>query len=62
MVKATLDLAPGAIYHIVVTATNSANLESLPSNELEYSLLRPAQVALPVVIKLNADGTWKVVK
>lgn len=62
MVKATLDLAPGATYYIAVTATNAAGLESLPSNELEHTLLRPAQVALPVVIRLNADGTWEIVQ
>ncbi len=61
MVHATLDLAPGETYYIAVTATNAAGLESLPSNELEHTLLRPAQVALPVVIRLNADGTWEII-
>ncbi len=61
MVKATLDLAPGATYYIAVTAMNAAGLESLPSKELEHTLLRPAQVALPVVIRLNADGTWEII-
>jgi len=61
MVHATLDLAPGETYYIAVTAMNAAGLESLPSKELEYSLLRPMQVALPVVIRLNADGTWEII-
>lgn len=61
MVRATLNLEPGATYFISVTATNNAQLESLPSSELQYSFLRPAQVSLPVVIRLKADGTWEIV-
>lgn len=60
LVKGTIDLAIGKTYYIVATATNTSDLTSLPSEELVYAFLRPTQVALPVVIRLNADGTWEI--
>jgi hypothetical protein len=45
-------------YSFVVTATNEAGLESLPSNEITLS--RPAAPAFPVLLRINADGSVEI--
>jgi hypothetical protein len=50
-----LDLQPGVTYYIVVTAYNTAGLESLPSNEVSFTT--PSNQP-PVVTLINAGDTF----
>lgn len=58
-----MDLDVETSYFAVVTAKNTAGLESLPSDELIFDTpSRPSKPAFPVIIRINADGSAEILE